>query len=67
MLRKDADHTEAYWASFYQLPDTAEDVFNLCAHREIRKGLQENPQNMSKLIRKVVLYNIVYTEIANLY
>ncbi|KAJ3305541.1 cell wall biogenesis protein [Kappamyces sp. JEL0829] len=53
--------SDQYWSSFYRLPETAEDVFNLCAHKEIRQALQENPEGVEILIHKVGWYGRLTT------
>ncbi|KAJ3063831.1 hypothetical protein HK102_008374, partial [Quaeritorhiza haematococci] len=43
-----------YWQRFYQLPETAEDVFNLFSPKDIRKVRDAAPENLRTLITKVL-------------
>ncbi|KAJ3039459.1 hypothetical protein HK097_002827, partial [Rhizophlyctis rosea] len=41
---------EEYWSNFYKLPETAEDVFNLFAPKDIRKVRDDAPENLETLL-----------------
>ncbi|KAI8810496.1 high-temperature-induced dauer-formation protein-domain-containing protein [Cladochytrium replicatum] len=43
-----------YWARFYQLPETAEDVFNLFSPKDTRKVRDAAPENLETLISKLI-------------
>ncbi|KAJ3278639.1 cell wall biogenesis protein [Borealophlyctis nickersoniae] len=47
---------EAYWANFYKLPETAEDVFNLFAPKDIRRVRDTAPENLETLVTKSKTY-----------
>ena len=50
---RDEIDEEDYWSSFYKFPDSAESIFNLCAHKEIRGALEKHPENVGLLLQKV--------------
>lgn len=52
-LSEDSSATSIDWAGFYTTPDSAEDIFNLFSHSEIRAALEKNPKNIAILIQKV--------------
>ncbi|KAJ3254637.1 hypothetical protein HK103_007047 [Boothiomyces macroporosus] len=39
---------------FYTLPETTEDIFNLCAHKDIRSAIEKQPQNVTLLIEALI-------------
>ncbi|KAJ1340373.1 hypothetical protein BSLG_005015 [Batrachochytrium salamandrivorans] len=43
---------QAFWDSFLQLPETPENVFNLISPKDVRKIIQEYPDNIKMLARK---------------
>ncbi|KAJ3042122.1 cell wall biogenesis protein [Rhizophlyctis rosea] len=45
---------EEYWSNFYKLPESAEDVFNLFAPKDIRKVRDTAPENLVTLLDKVI-------------
>ncbi|KAI8586060.1 high-temperature-induced dauer-formation protein-domain-containing protein [Geranomyces variabilis] len=44
---------DEFWTSFYTLPETAEDVFNLFAPKDIRRVRDTASQNLQTLFQKV--------------
>jgi hypothetical protein len=57
MLIKAETTTNDYWNTFFILPESPEDVFNLCSHKDLRDILEKQPSNLTKLIQKV-LYSL---------
>ncbi|KAJ3015600.1 hypothetical protein HKX48_004461 [Thoreauomyces humboldtii] len=45
---------EEYWANFYKLPETAEDVFNLFAPKDIRRVREVAVSNLETLFQKII-------------
>ncbi|KAJ3268938.1 hypothetical protein HDV01_002077 [Terramyces sp. JEL0728] len=39
---------------FYTLPETTEDIFNLCAHKDIRIAIEKQPHNVTLLIETLI-------------
>ena len=54
MLIKVEPITDDYWNTFFILPESQEDVFNLCTHKEIRDIIENQPSNLSKLVQKAI-------------
>ncbi|TPX57219.1 hypothetical protein PhCBS80983_g03995 [Powellomyces hirtus] len=54
---------DEFWTSFYKLPETAEDVFNLFAPKDIRRVRDTAPGNLETLIHKIL--NRLFTFVNN--
>ncbi|KAJ3000495.1 cell wall biogenesis protein [Globomyces sp. JEL0801] len=52
--QSDTPFDDDFWSTFYSLPESAEDVFNLCAHKDIRAAIEKNPKNIKSLIEKLM-------------
>ncbi|KAI9199583.1 high-temperature-induced dauer-formation protein-domain-containing protein [Polychytrium aggregatum] len=50
------------WEGFYQLPDSAEDIFNLFSPKDIRRVRDSAPENFITLIKKVSEKIIAFTQ-----
>jgi hypothetical protein len=44
---------EDFWKSFYTLPESSEDIFNLFSPKDIRKVRDEYPGNFKSLFKVV--------------
>lgn len=53
--------TDSYWEQYITLFDTASDVYSLITHNDIRRALNEAPENIATLLRFIVsrLFNLV--------
>ncbi|KAL2916809.1 hypothetical protein HK105_203588 [Polyrhizophydium stewartii] len=54
-----------FWDSFLQLPDSAEDVFNLVSPKDIRKIIQDRPENIETLIQKAAARILGFVQISS--
>ncbi|KAJ3321581.1 hypothetical protein HDU76_014068, partial [Blyttiomyces sp. JEL0837] len=55
---------EEYFANFYQLPENAEDVFNLFSPKDIRKVRDTAPENLETLLKKVTTRLFSFVELS---
>ncbi|TPX68378.1 hypothetical protein SpCBS45565_g03187 [Spizellomyces sp. 'palustris'] len=56
------ESNDDFWSNFYRLPETAEDVFNLFAPKDIRRVRDTAVENLETVLRKAV--NRLFTFLA---
>lgn len=62
-LTEELPTAEEYFKQFYTTPESAEDVFNLCSHKDIREILEKKPDNIGILIEKLTKRILEYIEV----
>ena len=58
LSEKDRAFPDSFWDSFLELPDTAEDVFNLFSAKDIRLALEQKT-NILILLNKSIVFCLV--------
>ncbi|KAJ8327168.1 hypothetical protein QVD99_004978 [Batrachochytrium dendrobatidis] len=56
---------QAFWDSFLELPDTPENVFNLISPKDVRKIIQEHPENIKMLVQKVSAHILGFSQLTS--
>jgi hypothetical protein len=62
LSEKDRAFPDSFWDSFLELPDTAEDVFNLFSAKDIRLALEQKT-NILTLLNKSIDYMISFSNV----